>query len=177
MSLIVEWKVRLKNGARHISLKCTSDALFGWKLWKLWLALESNYHKQNYEECVIVRHRIKPQARKKKQLKMERTKMIGFERRNNTKPCYWNCVDTFNSAATTFSKTASHSLAADETKGTGFGGFCFYIQTFWFQRTMVFNNSLFLFIGADKWTMTIVNVVVVVDDSSFGSQLLLIVYR
>lgn len=125
-----------------ISLKCTSEPLFGWKLWKLWLASESNYDKQNYEECVIVRHRIKPQA-EKKQLKMERTKMIGFERRNDTKPCYWNCVDTLNSAATTFRKTASHSLLTKQ-KGPDSVAFVFTFKHSDFKE-LWFSTILFLF--------------------------------
>lgn len=64
------------------------------------LHLESNYIKHNNEKCVIVGIKL----REANEHKMKTTKIDGFGRRNNEKPC--KCVDTFNSTATTFSKTA-----------------------------------------------------------------------
>lgn len=105
-----------------------------------WLASESNYHKNNYEKCVIVRHRIKPQAK-------EIWNGQKWLKKRNTKPCYWKCVDTFNSAATTFSKTA---ILLTKNKRDRIRWLLFLHSKFWFQRTMVFN---ILFHWTDKWTM------------------------
>lgn len=86
-----------------------------------------------------------------------------FEGRNYTKPCYWKCVDTFNSAATTFNKTASLCWLNKRDSG----GFCFYIQCFVFKENFCFQHFFYILPG---WQMN--------DDdnknSSFGSHALIV---
>lgn len=78
--------------------------VFGGK--ELWLASESNYLNFIFQFWMCHNSSLKNHSKWIKPQKSTHnnstTKMIGFESRNNVKPCYWKCVDTFVSAATTF---------------------------------------------------------------------------